>query len=172
MLYNVSLNKSIMKTNRIPKAFLSLVCCLLFVQLAAAQVVVTVQTTDGSSYPITLATGGELQVSDESLTVVADATTTYSYALDEVSKILFAGQVSIREVEAGPAISAYPNPAGGHFALQGVPDGQHQLTLYSANGARVLTTTYEAGQQVDISSLPRGLYLVRIENSVTKLIKQ
>jgi len=151
-----------------------LICALLCTALLPlrAQVVVTVLTNDGEEHPITLSSSGELQISDESLTVVASSDDTYSYSLDEVSKVLFAGQVSIREVEAGPAISAYPNPAGSYFVLQGVDEGQHQLTVYGSNGSKVLSTLYQAGQQVDISELPQGLYLVRVDNSVTKLIKK
>ncbi len=153
------------------KIFAFAMFCTILIPLRA-QVVVTVLTNNGEEHPITLSTGGELQISDESLTVVAGSEATYSYLLDEVSKVLFAGQVSVREVEAGPAISAYPNPAGSYFVLQGVAEGQHQLTVYGSNGSKVFSTSYQAGQQVDISELPQGLYLVRVDNSVTKLIKK
>jgi len=152
----------------------AIVCILLCVATISlrAQVVVTVITNDGAEQAITMAADGELQISDESLTVVATVDDTYAYALDEVSKVLFSGYVGIRNVESGPKIDIVPNPASDGFTVNGLADGRHELALYASNGVEMMRRLYSAGEYVDISALPQGLYLVRIDNSVAKLIKK
>ena len=154
------------------KTIEALMFCICFMQYVSAQVVVTVQTLSGTENAITLSNEGELQISDASLTVVANESTTYSFAIDDISKVLFDGSVNIRQVEVGPKISIYPNPTGQCFAVQGLADGVYNLSIYNASGALQLSTSYSPLEQVDISALPQGIYLVRVGTSVTKLIKQ
>lgn len=139
-----------------------------------AQVTVTVVTTDGNEHAITLDASGELEISSQALVVYASTRneTLYTYALDDVRKVLFSGSVGIQRVEDGPAISLYPNPTGDRFVVEGLAEGTHTLSLFSLSGTEVMRTSYKNGQQVDIHSLPEGTYLVRVAGSTAKIVKQ
>ncbi len=64
-------------------------------------------------------------------------------------------------VAVGPA-AVYPNPTTGKFKVR--TGGGAVISLYNAQGQRVyLRQTPEAAAQVDISSLPDGLYIMRVE---------
>lgn len=155
----------------IKKIFACVLFCMAIIPLRA-QVVVTVLTNDGTEQKISVSDNGEMQISTESLTIAANENDTFCFLLDEVSKVLFSSTVSIRNVESGPKISLIPNPTSDCFMVNGITEGRHEMSVYAANGAEVIRRLYSAGEYVDISALPQGLYLVRINNSVGKLIKK
>ncbi len=154
-------------------AILTIALPCLFAHSLQAQVVVTVVSTDGNEHPITLDEGGEILINSESMVVYATTSSSYSYALDDVRKVLFSGEVGVREIESGTKITVYPNPAGERFTINGIWNGEvHDLRLFSMSGAEVLRQDYCDGDEVIISQLPQGTYLVRLDNSITKIVKK
>ncbi|HEX8531866.1 MAG TPA: T9SS type A sorting domain-containing protein, partial [Cytophagales bacterium] len=78
-------------------------------------------------------------------------------------------------VQAGPetarCLGVYPNPTTGKLRVQTAKGGT--LTLYNTKGERVYRhQAAAAGTQVDLSTLPDGLYLLRVEEeSATRTIR-
>ncbi|MBD0256561.1 MAG: T9SS type A sorting domain-containing protein, partial [Cytophagales bacterium] len=68
-------------------------------------------------------------------------------------------------------LGAYPNPTTGKLRVQTAKGGT--LTLYNTKGERVYRQqAAAAGSQVDLSTLPDGLYLLRVEEeSATRTIR-
>jgi len=78
------------------------------------------------------------------------------------------GGNAVSELDADAVMSAYPNPASQfvniQYNLRKISDGD--LVVYNALGTVVLRQYISASQGVvslDVSSLPRGIYLYRIE---------
>lgn len=69
----------------------------------------------------------------------------------------------VRNEDAPEAISIYPNPASTqlHVDLGSSLSGDFTISIYDVLGVRRLTTTNE--QTLDVSSLPNGQYIVRVE---------
>ncbi len=78
-------------------------------------------------------------------------------------------------LQAGPEtawrLGVYPNPTTGKLRVQTAKGGT--LTLYNTKGERVYRhQAAAAGTQVDLSTLPDGLYLLRVEEeSATRTIR-
>lgn len=78
--------------------------------------------------------------------------------------------VGICHPTAAPQISIYPNPANSLLHIEG-PDGT--ATVYDIQGRRVLSTTIVDGHSlIDISDLPKGLYLLHVSNASRKFMKR
>jgi hypothetical protein len=84
---------------------------------------------------------------------------------------------ALNDVPAFAATHVYPNPASGHLTVENAGLGT-QLEIYSIVGARMVTTTMTATkEQLDISSLPSGMYLLRFtsrdgQHGTVKFVKQ
>jgi hypothetical protein len=70
--------------------------------------------------------------------------------------------VSIPAFPAQPEVHVFPNPFAQQLTIQGLPSSGH-VTWYTLQGAKVRTDELNAGSQVlDVSQLPRGVYLIEI----------
>ena len=79
--------------------------------------------------------------------------------LDNVS---IAGGANVIELAA--SVNVYPNPNNGQFKLVGLKEDSH-LEIYSMNGVVVKEMNLSPSQNIDISSLPQGTYLLSISNT-------
>lgn len=69
-------------------------------------------------------------------------------------------------------LSLYPNPANDIIRIEGL-EGKHEIQIYNTFGTKVVTTTLLGGSEINISDLPEGYYLIRIDNhSAVKFIKE
>ena len=69
-------------------------------------------------------------------------------------------------------INLYPNPANDKIHIEGL-EGEHEIQIYNAFGMLVMTTTLQGDSEINISDLPTGNYLMRIDNHrAVKFIKE
>ena len=69
-------------------------------------------------------------------------------------------------------INLYPNPANDKIHIEGL-EGEHEIQIYNAFGMLVMTTTLQGDSEINISDLPTGYYLMRIDNHrAMKFIKE
>ncbi len=74
--------------------------------------------------------------------------------------------------ESASRINVFPNPNNGNITVQN-NNALGLITLYNTLGELIYTqTTKENKTQIDISNQPNGMYLIRIGNNFTNLIKQ
>lgn len=79
--------------------------------------------------------------------------------------------LSLPEVSA-ENIKLYPNPANSHIIINGLKTSE-TYKVYNTLGAEVLNGTIANKDQIDISNLQVGLYLVKVgNNSPIKIIKR
>ncbi len=76
---------------------------------------------------------------------------------------------AVEESEMKDEISIYPNPVKNMLYVNGI-DGPTELSIYNSTGVQVIKTS-SAGK-VDLSRLLKGVYLLKIDNEVFKIIKQ
>ncbi|UFK97474.1 M1 family aminopeptidase [Kaistella faecalis] len=68
-------------------------------------------------------------------------------------------------------IMIYPNPVGDKLTVLGVGNNQ-QYGIYSADGKLVKKGKFTEGKAVEVHHLPKGVYLLKIENQNLKFIKE
>ena len=86
---------------------------------------------------------------------------------------------SVGEIENNAALAIYPNPNSGEFFIEllGEEFGQVDVRIYDITGILVY---YESGEcsgqkfstQVDLSSYPQGMYLVKVSHAKGDIVKK
>lgn len=66
----------------------------------------------------------------------------------------------------------YPNPAQGYFVIEKEGLNNETMTIFDLNGKTLLQSLVNNRDQVNISGLTRGLYIVQVGNVHQKLIKE
>jgi len=63
-----------------------------------------------------------------------------------------------------------PNPASDVLFIENTTGTTSNVAVYSITGARVMEATFEAEARLDVASLPRGMYIVRVQNGMTERV--
>ena len=88
---------------------------------------------------------------------------------------IFTDETSVEQITA-TSIQIYPNPATDGFTINGITNEKTKLTLTNMNGMIVLSQTISIDEYISVSSLPAGVYLLKIDTPngsvVEKLIKK
>jgi len=75
--------------------------------------------------------------------------------------------------QTGESMFVYPSPAIDRITLVNIPDGARMATIFRLDGSAVerilLSSTTKA---VDVSNIPSGFYLLRVNNSTVKFAKK
>lgn len=58
------------------------------------------------------------------------------------------------------AIEVYPNPANNFIQVSGI-QGTHAIAIYDLIGNKVMETILSSSDKVNVSSLPKGVYIIR-----------
>lgn len=145
---------------------------LLGAYCASSQATVTVVGNDGGNRQFAVDATGEIYFGIDYMAVLPSASADMTVIqMDDVRKVLFDGQVNIVDANE-TTLTLTPNPATGSFALHGLGSAPQPVTVYSMSGAQVLQGRYADGEQIDISALAKGIYMVRAGSSIVKLIKR
>ena len=72
---------------------------------------------------------------------------------------------SVDENDMG-AVNLYPNPVDDKLYLEGLHE-ECEISIYNVMGTKVKTTMLQGDSEINISELPAGLYLVRVDNRHT-----
>jgi plastocyanin len=92
--------------------------------------------------------------------------------------IIFQNVTGIKENKVNSDVLVYPNPSNGRFQLNinGLQEDKTQdLAIYNLQGGMVYATTDlkpQIPQEIDISSFPVGMYLIRIFNGTEIMEKK
>lgn len=76
--------------------------------------------------------------------------------------------LDVDEVETAH-VTVFPNPAKESIAINGLGHGE-TVNIFNATGQLVKTVTIDAGNEIDVSNLPSGLYLIRFGNCVVRFV--
>ena len=72
---------------------------------------------------------------------------------------------------AKDGVRIYPNPVSDRLSVSGVYENQ-QYEIYSLDGKLIKTGKYSPSNTIEVSRLPKGVYLLRIQNQNFKFIKE
>ncbi|KAA6302554.1 MAG: hypothetical protein EZS26_001386 [Candidatus Ordinivivax streblomastigis] len=104
---------------------------------------------------------GILEISQSDGATQIDVSTIRKLTFDEVA-------LSLQVIE-NQEINLFPNPAQNVIQFLGVENAAFEI--YALDGKKMLSGMYSNGDFVDVSNLPKGFYLAKINHSVIKFIK-
>ncbi|MDR1758480.1 MAG: T9SS type A sorting domain-containing protein [Bacteroidales bacterium] len=85
---------------------------------------------------------------------------------------VFGSGVPVRQLANSNTCTIYPNPVSNTLHVKGTTPGM-LLQIYNILGSKVLETKLEQTENsINVSFLPKGLYLVKIENITRKIVIQ
>jgi hypothetical protein len=72
--------------------------------------------------------------------------------------------------------SIFPNPVGNHLNIQGEDADIENIEIYNLSGKQVLQPKYNPNEAIDVSSLAKGLYVLKVQTEngsfTKKLVKE
>jgi len=138
-----------------------------------AQTGIIVHLNDGSEQSFNVSADGKLYFSGDNLFIKDSAGTTSSIALSQIRKIIFENNTSgIEAYSESGQMFIYPNPSSNYLRIGNISEQVVNVTVFSMNGKLLLRSEYRNGDQIDVSNLSHGLYIVRVDEQAFKFCKQ
>lgn len=145
-------------------------CC----EAKSQNLVVRLRT--GTEYSKSLSTVQKLTFSNGNVLVHLKTNPTETYPMSTVQKIYFQNvKTDLNDVFASPAerLNIYPNPVDNVLFIQNAPTSATSLKIYRLDGALLLNETVSTDiPSVNVANLPSGMYLIKMNNQVSKFVKQ
>ncbi|WP_243349171.1 T9SS type A sorting domain-containing protein [Parabacteroides sp. FAFU027] len=138
-----------------------------------AQTLLNIKKFDGTDKFLNLTTLGKITFSDVNLILNYSVGNDEPVTLSSVKKIVFTQAAGVTQIMADrKAIRIYPNPATTYIELKNTPEGELNVAVYSVAGSLVLNLQLDSdSRQINVSGLPKGLYLIKVNNQVAKFSK-
>ena len=128
-------------------------------------------TYDTDNIPVMTFTSTDIEVNELGIII--------PYVMDDVSKIIFDGIVSVNEEYTSSTVGVYPNPTSGVFTLNINDEAATEfvVNIYNVTGALVSSTTFALNggvlnETIDLSSYVNGIYMIRISTGNDVITKK
>lgn len=139
-------------------------------QLTAQNAVCVVTTTDNVEHSIGLWEDHQMYFDQAYRLVIQNSpNSNHVFPLSEIRKVVF---TEITSTEENHASSPYilPNPSSNHFIVRDLPEAS-QGQVFALDGRLVKEFEASEGSVIDISELPKGMYLLQLQGQTLKLMK-
>lgn len=134
-----------------------------------------VETKNSGTQQFNLSDIRRLDFSNEGVSVVSVDKDGATFAFDDIKKITFGSAtngISQIKTEGAPGQSIFISSDGNDLTIKGWnPSVYADLSIFTVGGAQLLNEERWNGQPVNISSLPKGVYVVRVGKRTGKFRK-
>lgn len=139
-----------------------------------AQTGVTITYYSGTTQGFNIATTGKLYFASDNLYVKVDETTTpTTIPVSIIRKITFSNSLSTTTFgENKNSLVLYPNPSSNSIKIKSDAVENLDTKIYSLTGQLVLEGVYQNNQDIDVSRLSSGFYLVQVNGLTIKFSKK
>ncbi len=136
----------------------------------------TIVTNDGTETTDPLCDLSYFLPGDNQLLVNYRDDAVLTYQITDIKVIIFTEgilQINSQKVsDNNEEITLFPNPAENEFRLLNLPAEGAVISIYKTDGSLVRQEeVLHSGQVINIEDLEKGIYLIRIGEQLTKLIK-
>lgn len=138
--------------------------CSVFAQAITFNIV----KTDGTTADYVISGNSKIYYSDTQLFIQNDGETV-SYDLSDLRKAFFATIDNDDEIDH-QQLAIYPNPATDVLKINNTSDYQ-TVTIYSIDGKVVKRVEVSDEDEINVSNLNAGLYIIGVGNEFAKFIK-
>lgn len=153
---------------------LTFLLLLLLSSYSFSQTGVTVTYYDGTTQGFNVTTAGKLYFATDNLYVKLDGTTTpTTIPVTIIQKITFGATLSNAAFgENKNNLVLYPNPSSDVFRIKSEANEELKINIYSLQGQLVHQGKYQSDEEVNVSNLTVGLYLVQVNGLTIKFSKK
>lgn len=138
---------------------------------ASAQTELIVKLNDASEQNYSISENGRIYFEDENLMIDEGGQLPTGIAIASIRNITFAkNTTSIPQVNKDDSY-IYPNPARDIINIVTSSDTEISIIIYDLNGRKVLQRNVFSGEQIDVTQLPAGFYLLKMNNKTIKFTK-
>lgn len=144
------------------------------IHTAQAQSSLIVNFKNDSQAGFLVNTLNKITFSGGSLLLKTTDTPLNTYLISDIRKLTFGVYSGFSAISIDPtALVVYPNPATNFIYLKNSPEGEINITVFRLDGAVLISKKLKNGlEQIDVSNLSKGLYLLRVNNKTLKFMKQ
>lgn len=159
------------------KVILMLLLCFFVGIGVEAQNVLVVQKTDLTEQTFDLGDNGAIYVSEATsdsrglINIVDEQESSTIIFFEDIQKIYFRSVSSIAEMQAEKTAFVYPNPAKDYIKTAGGDNSWQNVSIYSLDGKLLLEGKYADDEKIDITSLEKGVYVLKCSNKTFKFSK-
>ncbi|WP_374542983.1 T9SS type A sorting domain-containing protein [Flavobacterium sp.] len=149
---------------------------LLFVgSFSFAQTGVLVTYYDSNTQVFNVESSGKMYFDSDNLNVKINSTTTISTTIPVtiIRKITFSSTLSTTTFgENKNNLVLYPNPSSDVFRIKSDENEKLKINIYSLQGQLVHQGNYQSDEDINVSNLSSGLYLVQVNGLTIKFSKK
>ena len=146
--------------------------CLSISSLSAQNYLI-LKLADGTNNGTLLSNLNRITFSSGNMIVKKTDASFDSYLISSINKMTIGIYSDVPNVpENRTSLAVYPCPATDHIQLKNAPDSELNIRIFSMDGKVLITTKIVGSQAININSLSRGLYLMKVDNDILKFVKQ
>ena len=137
------------------------------------QTVLTLLKFDGNEYNTEISTRSSISFVSDSVAIFwsGQGDSSIIQCIDDVRMLFFSESIVTGVGVVEPQrVLLYPNPVDDFFIIEGINESC-ELFIYSMNAVEIMHTKYNNGRQINVSSLKRGKYIVKVGNKIGEFIK-
>lgn len=153
----------------IKKTILSLLL-ITFMTICSAQVNVEIQLINSGTQSFSISEAGKIYFDNGYLMVDDGNYVPFSFSISDIQKVLFSGTTSVETIE-NDNIRIYPNPATTFLRISSDSINDSQYQIYSIDGRLLMSGVCRQEETINISKLPKGLYLIKVDGKTFKISK-
>lgn len=144
------------------------------IDISIAQTGLTVTYYDGTTQNFTVETAGKMYFDTNNLYIKTNVSATpTTIPVSIIRKIIFTDVLSTDTMEQNQQkLVLYPNPTNGFFRFSSDEQLDFNLRIFNLKGQLVLEGNYTTEQDIDVSRLTHGIYMVQANGITFKFIKQ
>ena len=133
-----------------------------------------VQKTDNSSKKIDLNSLNKITFTTTDLVLNYFTNESENIAKKDIQKMFFTKTTGLSSlVSDNKLLEVYPNPAIDFIRLKNIQDGNYLVNIYSITGSKIKSQMITSNEtEINISNLSKGLYILKVNNQVSKFTKQ
>lgn len=138
--------------------------------LCSAQVNVEVQLISSGTQSFSVSETGKIYFDNGFLMVDDGDNIPFSFPLSDIRKVLFSGTTSVEAIESDH-IRIYPNPATTFLRISSDRNSDSRYQIFSIDGRLLMSGVCKQEETINISRLPKGLYLIKVDDKTFKISK-
>lgn len=139
-----------------------------------AQTGIIVTYYDGTTQGFNVTIAGKLYFASDNLYVKLDETTTpTTIPVTIIQKITFSSTLATTNFGGNKNnLVLYPNPSTDVFRIKSDTNEELKINIYSLQGQLVHQGNYQSDEDINVSNLSSGLYLVQVNGLTIKFSKK